>query len=62
MTRKESEEICVAHSALEAVERARFTTRDVADGELDTVSGGWLPKFMEPPSNYDRALAKFRPK
>lgn len=62
MTRKESEEICVAPRALEAVERARFTTRDVADSELDIVSGGWLPKFMEPPSNYDRALAKFRPK
>lgn len=35
---------------------------DLTDEEAAGVSGGWLPKFMQPPSNYDRALAKFRPK
>lgn len=48
--------------AHQASERARVDGRDLMDEEADSVSGGWMPKFMQPPSNYDRALAKFRPK
>ena len=41
---------------------AYVESRDLTDEETDGVNGGWLPKFMQPPSNFDRALAKFRPK
>ncbi|AHB50102.1 hypothetical protein W911_08115 [Hyphomicrobium nitrativorans NL23] len=49
-------------SAVQRAECDDFRTENIADADLEAVSGGWLPKFMQPPSNYDRALAKFRPK
>lgn len=49
-------------STVQRAECDEINNGELADADLEAVSGGWLPKFMQPPSHYDRALAKFRPK